>query len=292
MARAMLPVLSMLSMLSSCLEEPPYRCLSNEVCFYEGFTGQCDLNTERCVYMSTDCRGNLSITGWVNARGQCVPEPANAISTSSSSSSSTDASPDASTSEGPDPTTGPSTEPTTGSDVGDASTSEDTRGSTTGGDDSTTGTANPCADASATITSQGSVDASTIFDDFDPSLSVDGNLATSWFSTGPEGGGGPSVYTWTVEDELCISEIGVQDNSLNSNPSFSTGYGFDSAVVSVFRDDVSVFEVTVALPGTPDGPFVVDTGGVIGTRVLLELGGHENTSCGGFSELRILGGPS
>lgn len=278
---------------SACLEEPPYRCQSNDVCFYKGFSGQCDLNTGTCVYMSADCQGIGSIDGWVNAKGQCVAAPANSVSTSTSTSTTTDGSAsDASTTGKSTSTTTPSTATESASGFDDGSSSGESLDSSSGEGESSSGSPNPCAGTDADVTNLGDVDATTTFGGFAPPLSVDGDVSTSWFSTGPEGGGGPSVYAWATMQELCISRIEVDDNHLHDNVSFRTGYGFDSAVVRVLNGPSVVFEEAVQLPGTPDGPFVVDTGGLVGTRVLLELGGHENEDCGGFSELRVFGGPS
>ncbi len=282
------------TVLGGCLDEPPYRCQSNDVCFYKGFMGQCDLNAGTCVYMSADCQGIMSIEGWVNAKGQCVPAPANSVSTSSSTSTTTAGpSSDASTTGKPNSTTDPSsgTESASGFDDG-SSDSGETLGSSSGDGDSSSGSTNPCTGADTNVTSQGEVTASTTFNGFPETYSVDGDPTTSWFSTGPEGGGGPSVYAWATDAELCISRLEVDDNHLHDNVSYRTGYGFDSAIVRVLYGPTVIFEETVQLPGTPDGPFVVDTGGLVGTRVLLELNGHENEECGGFAELRVFGGPS
>ena len=178
-------------------------------------------------------------------------------------------------------------DPTTLDSSEEDSTSEDDESTTDL--DPTTGD-NPCASQLDNITTDGNVTATSEFDGFPAPLSVDGSLSTSWFSTGPEGGGAPSVYTWSLPVERCVNRIIVADNAAHGNDEFRQGFGFNSATVRVVNGDTPVYEELVPLPNDPDGEFVVDTGGVVATRVLLELSGHENPSCGGFSELTVIGG--
>jgi len=288
--RRLSPFLLTLS-LAGCLQEPPYRCQTDEVCVLSGFTGICDLQSSMCVYPSNDCRGNLSSNGWVDGNGNCVPEPANALSSTTDGTTTDD-----------DPTAGPTTSPTTDASTSVASTSSTTgtpaEAESTSGqpaeDSSSTGTAESTGEGCSSaqdITALGTATASSVFggDDFPPHLSIDGAINTSWFSSGPEGGNGPSVYDWTIVTERCIERIEVDDNSGHNDPDFRQGFGFDAVAVRVLHGGAIVFEESISLPGTPDGPFTVDTGGVQGSRVLLEFSGHENQSCGGFSELRVFG---
>ena len=134
------------------------------------------------------------------------------------------------------------------------------------------------------------VGASTVFPEYPPILSVDGDLSTSWFSTGPEGG--PSAYSWVLSGDRCIYGIEIHGNALHSNPSFREDFGFGAVTVKVL--DVAgsvVFSEAADLAGTPDPDVVLDTGGVVGSRVVLELTGHESVDCGGFSELEVTGDP-
>ncbi len=284
-----------LALALGCLEEPAYQCQSNDACFYKGFAGVCDLATASCAYQSVDCQGLSSIEGWVNARGLCVPAPNNAEPSSTTGDSGGGVTSGSTSSVG-------TSQPTTADPTDDAETSN---GIVTGAESSsgpvesessssgqTSGSSDGCEGLMQNVTDQGTVTASTEFNGYPAGDSVDGSLATSWFSTGPEGGGGPSVYSWSTVTDRCINRIEVDDNAGNSNNDFRTGYGFASAVVRVLQDDLVVFEETVQLPGTPDGPFAVETGGLLGSRVLIELVGHENESCGGFSELRVIGGPA
>jgi hypothetical protein len=137
------------------------------------------------------------------------------------------------------------------------------------------------------IAGEGSVEASSIFEGFPVSLSVDGDRSTSWFSTGPGAGGSPSLYRWTGTRDDLITTVSVLSNAQHSEPSFRTGFGFGSLTVQVLdANDNVVFEETVALDGTPD-PDVVVQPGVVGRTVVLSLSGHEDPGCGGFSELQI-----
>lgn len=289
--------LLLLALPLGCLEEPAYQCQTDEVCFYKGFGGVCDLATSSCAYQSVDCQGLSSIEGWVNARGLCVPAPNNSEPSSttgdtgggitSGSTSSVGSSP---------PTTNDPTEDAGSSQgivTGPESSSGSAESESSASGQTSSGSEVGCEGLTDNITDQGSVTASTTFNgDFLPSESVDGSAATSWFSSGPEGGGGPSIYSWSTVTDRCINRIEVDDNSGHSDPDFRSGYGFATATVRVLQDDLVVFEEAVPLPGTPDGPFTVETGGMLGSRVLIQLDGHENDSCGGFSELRVIGGPA
>ncbi|MGH1345818.1 MAG: hypothetical protein ACRBN8_29915 [Nannocystales bacterium] len=287
-----------LALALGCLEEPAYQCQSNEACFYKGFAGVCDIATASCAYQSVDCQGLSSIEGWVNASGLCVPAPNNAEpSTTTGDSGGGVGSGSTSSATMSQSTTANPTDPTEDEEsssavVTGAESSGDPTQSESSDSMETSGGADECDGLSDNITDQGMVTASTEFNGYPAPDSVDGSLSTSWFSTGPEGGGGPSVYSWSTVTDRCINRIEVDDNSGHSDEGFRSGYGFATATVRVLQDDLVVFEETVQLPGTPDGPFAVDTGGLLGSRVLIELGGHENEACGGFSELRVIGGPT
>ncbi len=284
-----------LALALGCLEEPAYQCQSDDVCFYKGFAGVCDLASASCAYQSVDCQGLSSIEGWVNARGLCVPAPNNAEPSSTTGDSG------GGITSGSTSTVSTSTPPTS-DPTNDA---ESSNGIVTAGESSsgsaesessssglTSGSSNGCEGLTDDLTDQGTVTATTTFNGFPASNSIDGSLSSSWFPTGPEGDGGPSVFSWSTVTDRCINRIEVDDNSAHSNNDFRSGYGFASATVRVIQDDIVVFEEMVSLPGTPDGPFAVETSGVQGSRVLIELSGHENTTCGGFSELRVIGGPA
>lgn len=275
------------------------------MCFLEGVLGVCDVGTSRCVYPSNDCAGNNSVEGYVDAQGNCVPEPNDSsasptVSASSASDTTSDGTTDGPTSE-PSTTTGnPTSSPTLTSPSDTESTTSDESDSlstTTVGDESTsTGTIEQGCATLENVTVQGVVSATTEFNDqFTAELAVDGNLSTSWFSSGPEGAGAPSVYTWRLDPsgpytEICIDQVHFFDNTDHFNMDFRDGYGFASATIRLIdANDQPVFERLVPLPEDPDGDHDVVTGGVTAQRVVLELSGHENPTCGGFSELQIFG---
>ena len=280
--------LLLLAAAAGCLEEPSFRCRTDSQCFFRGYPGTCDIASATCVYPSADCRGMLSVTGFVDSQSRCVPAPNTTASTGTSSSTSGGSSSETTDPTTTDPATTDPTDDSTSSGPAPAESSSGAAESSTT-DETTTGPG--CGGQSQDLTPQGMVTASSTFNaNFDKSLSVDGRLDTSWFSQGPEGGGGPSVYSWSTVTDRCIARIEVDDNSQHSQPQFRTGYGFESATVRVLQGNTVVYEESILLPGTPDGPFAVDTGGVQADRVILELGGHEDPTCGGFSELRVLGG--
>lgn len=281
--------LLLLAASAACLEEPAFRCRTDGQCVSKGYPGICDLPSATCAYPSADCRGINSIEGFVDGQGRCVPAPNGTTGPSSTSTTgdSTGTSDPVTTAPG---TTDPTDDSTSSGEPTPAeSSSSGADESSTGDDTSTSGPG--CGGQLQDLTEQGTVTATSTFNEnFEKELSIDGRLDTSWFSSGPEGGGGPSVYGWSTVTDRCIARIEVDDNSQHSQPQFRTGFGFETATVRVLQNDSVLFERTIALPGTPDGPIAVDTGGVEGSRVLLELGGHEDSTCGGFSELRVLGG--
>jgi Mg-chelatase subunit ChlD len=146
------------------------------------------------------------------------------------------------------------------------------------------------ADVPATIvdvTSEGSAQASTIYDaTFPASLSVDGDLSTSWFSAGPSSGG-TTTYQWSgVQDDL-FTTVSIISNSQHQRQDFRTGFGFGQVIVQILDDAGQVvWEQTVALPGPPD-PDVVVQPDVVGRSILLTFSGHEDATCGGFGELLV-----
>ncbi|MGQ0618006.1 MAG: DUF6777 domain-containing protein [Acidimicrobiia bacterium] len=150
----------------------------------------------------------------------------------------------------------------------------------------------------ADVTSRGIVAPSSTFDQpdgfFPASLAVDGDVGTSWFSAGEFADGDTSTYTWSVDEPVPIVRIEVLSNARHDDPALRTGFGFVTMTIEVF--DVNgdrVYEsADIPLAGTPDPDVSVelDIGGstVRGTEVRISLTGHEDPTCGGFSELRIL----
>ncbi len=141
-----------------------------------------------------------------------------------------------------------------------------------------------------TITGEGQASASSVFSGTYPSsLGVDGDLSTSWFSSGPGGEtDNTSVYSWINDQDRCIRSIAVTGNEFHATTNFRTNFGFGQLTVEV-RDasDTVVFSKVESLPGTPDPAVTIDTGGVVGRSVRLLLQGHESNDCGGFAELAV-----
>ena len=254
-----------------CLNAPTYACNDDTVCVLNNVQGTCHIPTNTCVYPGPECESELR-----DGHGNCVDtigmggtddptsvEASNSDSMASMSSTTVDPS-----------ETSTSAEPSTSA----ASVDPDT---------STSGSAE-CAGGGMDITDAGVVGASTVFDGFPPILSADDDLSSSWFSTGPDTQ--PTAYSWTLNDERCISQVKLIGNALHSNPAFREGFGFGGVTVKVLdRNSELVFTQSRPLEGTPDPDVTVDTGGVLGSRVVLEFTGHENADCGGFSELEITG---
>ena len=147
--------------------------------------------------------------------------------------------------------------------------------------------ATPVPEPNAEIASEGSVEASSIYDaTFPASLGVDGDLSTSWFSAGPEGDG-TSTYVWTGIQDDFIASIELISNRENQVVAFRTGYGFGGVTVQVLdaQGDV-VYEESATLDGTPD-PDIRVSPNVVGRSIRFIFTGSEALDCGGFGELKI-----
>jgi len=260
-----------------CLQIDPFLCQIDSDCIVDGVSGRCMVSEQTCVYPDGGC----AVTQWSTASGECVPGPADSGADVGSGEGSAGATSDSQTGEGTlsldGSTTSPSTNP--GDSSGDGPMEETTSGSPVG-----------CQGPVDELTAQGVVMASSVFsDDFHAYLAVDGSFASSWFSSGPENGGLPSLYTWTVLEPLCISQITITGNGLHQNPGFQENFGFENVIVRVYDEaDALVFQQMFGMAGTPD-PAVVAFPDVEGVRVELELYDHESDNCGGFSELQIVG---
>jgi hypothetical protein len=245
-----------------CLKTPPYACSSDDVCVLNNVSGSCDVPSGTCLYPAPDCASKLA-----DAHGDCFD----------SGSDATD-----------DPTSAEASASASMTSTSAATTEPDETSTSGGSTESTTTSPVSCVGPGENITDDGVVGASTVFPKYPPILSVDGDPSTSWFSTGPEGG--PSAYTWTLSEERCIYGIVIRGNALHSNPGFREDFGFGAVTVTVLdiAGDVAFSELS-ELAGTPDPDVVLDAGGVVGSRVVLEFTGHESIDCGGFSELEVTG---
>lgn len=139
----------------------------------------------------------------------------------------------------------------------------------------------------AEVASEGTVDASSIYDStFPASLAIDGDPTTSWFSGFPDADG-TSTYVWTGIQEDLIVTIDLISNRENEIVEFRTGYGFESVIIQVYNaKDELVYEETVSLAGTPD-PDIQITPNVVGQWIWLTFSGNEARDRGGFSELQV-----
>lgn len=242
-----------------CLRVAAFECQQDPDCVHDGMAGQCQADTGLCLYPDQACD-----TRWSTASGECMPGGAGGSSTGAPVAES-----------------------------GDSGESGAGSSGSTGapGADSTTGTVDLCGTGSMMpLTDLGVVQASSVYsDNFHAFLAADGDLATSWFSSGPEPGNLPSTFTWTVLDPHCIEQLTLTGNGLHQNPAFRESFGFESVVVRVYDEhDEIVFQQMTSLAGTPD-PTVVVEPRVTGVRIELELSEHESSDCGGFGELEILG---
>lgn len=139
----------------------------------------------------------------------------------------------------------------------------------------------------AEIASEGTVDASSIYDStFPASHGIDGDPTTSWFSAGPDADG-TSTYVWTGVQEDFIATIDLISNRDHEVVEYRTGYGFESVIIQVYNaQDQLVYEETVSLSGTPD-PDIQITPNVVGQWIWLVFSGSEALDCGGFAELKV-----
>lgn len=266
-----------LGVVAGCLSIDPFLCQTDADCVFEGNPGICVQTNQSCVYVDPTC-----ISQWSTADGSCVDAPGGTVDPSAGSSEGGEGGGTGATSVEP-----PSTE------TGEDTLSVDDDGTSTSGDSdpgTTTGEPQPCAGPAVDLTGMGAVVAESTFNDsFQAFLSVDDDLSTSWFSSGPESEGQPTHFTWDVLQPVCISQVLVTGNGLHSNPGFQTNFGFENVILRIYdeNDDI-VFQHMQLLPDTPDPPVIVNPE-VEGVRLDLEFSGHEDNSCGGFSELEILG---
>jgi hypothetical protein len=148
--------------------------------------------------------------------------------------------------------------------------------------------ATPIPEPNAEIASEGSVEASSIYDATYPaSLAVDGDLSTSWFSAGAVKGDSTPSYVWTGLQDDFIASIDLISNREHQVALFRTNYGFGEVTIQVLDAQGNVvFEESASLEGTPD-PDIHVTPNVIGRSVRMIFTGGEAPDCGGFGELKI-----
>jgi hypothetical protein len=145
------------------------------------------------------------------------------------------------------------------------------------------------------VTAQGTTSASSVFPggNFPPALAVDGDDTTSWFSGGSNADGADSTYTWELPGpgQMTFDSITIKGNGNNSMRNARQNFGFESVTIAVVDlSGIATFEQTLELPGTPD-PTVTVSPGEVGHEIVLTFHGHEDPTCGGFSELEVTGHP-
>ncbi|MGI9604366.1 MAG: discoidin domain-containing protein, partial [Acidimicrobiales bacterium] len=136
------------------------------------------------------------------------------------------------------------------------------------------------------ITGSGVISASSVYSgEFTADLAIDGDPSTSWFSAD----GGTATYAWDAGGTRLIESVQIISNGSHSNPSFQTGFGFDSVTVIVEDEGGGdIWTETYDLSGTPD-PDVIALPAVEGAAVVLSFSGGEDPTCGGFAELIVVG---
>lgn len=148
--------------------------------------------------------------------------------------------------------------------------------------------ATPFPEANVEIASEGTVEASSIYDsNYPASLGVDGDLSTSWFSAGAIKGDSHPTFVWTGVQDDFITSIELISNREHQVVDFRTGYGFEEVTIQVLDAQGNVvFEESASLPGTPD-PDIRVAPNVVGRSVRMLFSGGEAPDCGGFGELKI-----
>lgn len=149
-----------------------------------------------------------------------------------------------------------------------------------------------CGPDTGPIAAQGTVWASSIFEDQDgvqypASLAIDGDRGTSWLSAGTNLSGTPSLYRWTVSQPRCLARVAVIGNAEHERPEYRENYGFGGMIMRIYDEAGEiVFQRMFNLAGSPD-PDAIAEPGVDAVEVELELLDHEVFFSGGFSELEI-----
>ncbi|MFQ5753448.1 MAG: hypothetical protein ACE5HI_15775, partial [bacterium] len=145
------------------------------------------------------------------------------------------------------------------------------------------------------LASRGSVQASSTFPEgnFAPQLAIDFDFSTSWFSAGQSVDGNTSTFTWTSSRDEFITSAGIVNNSNHFNPTYQSGYGFETVTFQVYSGQNAtenlLFEETVDYPKSTQLPVASVAPFVQGRSIRLLLNNHENPERGGFSELLIVG---
>jgi hypothetical protein len=136
------------------------------------------------------------------------------------------------------------------------------------------------------ISSEGVATASTSASPEDgPEKAIDGNPATSWFSSGENGDPEGAVYTWSIAGIERIDEVRIVGNG--RNPSDALNHGFESVTLEILVGETVVYSEAFGLAGTPD-PLVTVRPDVDGDTIRLSFAGHESLDRTGFAELTVI----
>jgi hypothetical protein len=141
------------------------------------------------------------------------------------------------------------------------------------------------------ITNQGGVSASSQFSgDFGTGLAIDGNSSSSWFSDGdPDDDDDSEVYTWQFGENADVFLGGVQTDPEQFDGGGSFGFGSATVLVLDAAGGTVYNSGAMSLAGARVDLDISFPVGTVGRTVQLLLVGHQDTSCGGFAELRVFG---
>ena len=143
---------------------------------------------------------------------------------------------------------------------------------------------------SVSVASNGTTTATSAHIGAPSNLAIDNNETTSWFSTGPEFGGGPTLFVWTApgEGELCIETVALVGNGNHASEMLREGFGFGAVTVQLSSTSGQIlWTESISLPSTPDPTRTFVPNGLMARTITLLLSQYENQDRGGFSELVV-----
>lgn len=148
----------------------------------------------------------------------------------------------------------------------------------------------------ADLTTSASATASTEFSaEFPAELGIDGDTSTSWFSAGP-GPDGTSTFTIALAEPSTITRMTFEGNQNHADPNVRFGFGFGDWTIEMVDASGEVVASVNSDPGGGDQGHdisVPEEGGEWGVVEIRFIGrGHQDPTCGGFSELQVFGYPT
>jgi hypothetical protein len=144
------------------------------------------------------------------------------------------------------------------------------------------------------ITAFGAVSASSSFGaGFSPSRAVDGSTSTNWFSNGATGGD-TEVFDWILSSssDVPLDRIETDPETYqDGDPETNDDYGFLVGRVTVINAAGQTVHDSgfITLNNRQVNLDIDFPPGLRGRQVRLTLVDHEQSDCGGFSELRVFG---